>query len=323
MKPEPLIFGIDGGGTSTRLLAVKADPLLESIEAGAEPVFIPVASVLGDGANVNALGDAILERNLRNLFESLRASLGEAPSFIAGGIGAAGAGRPGERSRVERALGAASGAACPIVAAADHEIALFGGLRSRSGFLLLSGTGSIAYARTETGDSFRAGGLGHWLGDEGSAFDVSFRAISRYLRSLEGRDLPCGFGSDLLRHFGLKLPVELVPFVYGSFDKAVIAGIAPLIADYRDRGDALASDIYGRAADELVDLLHSVWARAAGSVIDRRVLFWGGMLERDRWLRERVSAGIISKGIDLSPAARLGSAAEGACLLAANLLRKS
>lgn len=320
MKRGPYLFGMDGGGTTTRLLVVEARSVTDALGGGRPPVFKPVASVRGEGVNVNALGDAAVERNLRASFGSLAAAMGGVlPEFAAGCLGAAGAGRPAERERVERVLRAALGRDCPLAVVSDHEIALAGGLRSSSGFLLLSGTGSIAYARTEDGSSFRAGGLGHWLGDEGSAFAVSFQALSRYLRSLEGRDLSCSFGDALLAHFGLKSPEDIVSLVYSRFDKALIAGAAKLVAGYRDKGDPLASDIYERAAEELVALLRSVLNRESGTVEDRRVLLWGGMLERDAWLRGRVSESIASGRLGLAPTLPAGSAAEGACLIAGKI----
>lgn len=323
MSGKTYLFGIDGGGTHSRLLVVEATPLLDSVAAGLDPVFVPVASLRGEGVNVNALGELRVEGNLREFFASLGSATGIGPEdFVAGTLGAAGAGRPEQREAVHRALLQGTALRCPVSVVTDHEIALVGGLRSRGGFLLLSGTGSIAFARSEDGRSFRAGGLGHWLGDEGSAFDVSFQALSRLLRSQEGRDLPCSFGEALLRGFGLRSPEDAVAFVYSRFDKARIAAAARLIAEFRDRGDPLASDIYERAATELVSLLRSVRDRAGDSVADRRVLLWGGMLERDGWLRSRVAELIAAGGLGLEPRSRLGAATEGACLLAVDLVRR-
>jgi len=250
------------------------------------------------------------------LFEKASAAGYPGEAFESGCLGAAGAGREAERLRVEHILRSVLGQAPALTVVSDNEIALTGGLRSESGFLLLSGTGSIAYARTEDGKSFRAGGLGHWLSDEGSGFSVGFNALARTLRSIENRDVETSMLPALLEFFNLASEAELVPFVYKHFDKANIARSASLIADFRDQGDPLALDIYENAAQELVSLSRSVYERAAKVIEDHRLLLWGSMLEKDAWLKGRVAAILKAERIDLEPSLPLGSAMEGACLIA-------
>jgi len=316
MRVSGTIFGIDGGGSSTRLLVADA-AAVRAAEASGDPLPV-LAKAKGASANVNSVGDEGLERNLRELF-LLSTAAGYPPAdFAAGCIGAAGAGRAGERERVERALRSIVGPDPELLIVSDHEIALAGGLRSDCGFLLVAGTGSIAYALAADGRSFRAGGLGHWLGDEGSAFDISFRSLVRSLRSAEGRDLPTAMLPSLLEFFGLESSDEAVPFVYSRFDKTGIARAAPLVAGFRDRGDPLAVEIYENAARELLLLCRSVRDRSGSAVDDRRLLLWGGLLENDAPYRSRISDLIRRELGDLFPVAAKGSSAEGACILAAS-----
>ncbi len=115
-----LIFGIDGGGSYSRLMIAEA-----------QSPFAPVFLADGGSSNVNAVGDEGVERNLRDVFAKAEAAGFPAASFKAGCLGAAGAGRDSERFRVEKALRSALGPAIepPISIVSDHEIALIGGLR--------------------------------------------------------------------------------------------------------------------------------------------------------------------------------------------------
>ncbi|HCM26968.1 MAG TPA: hypothetical protein DIC34_10560 [Treponema sp.] len=124
--------------------------------------------------------------------------------------------------------------------------------------------------------------------------------------------------ASLLEFFGLDSAEDAVPFVYSRFDKAAIARAAPLVAEFRDRGDPLAVDIYENAAQELLLLCRSVRDRAGSSVDDRRLLLWGGLLENDAPFRSRVCDLVRRELGDLYPVAAEGSSAEGACILAAS-----
>jgi len=157
MSVTGTIFGIDGGGSTTRLLVADA-AAVRAAEAAGYPVPV-LARAEGASTNVNSVGDEGLKRNLQELFDRVAAAGFPPAAFSAGCIGAAGAGRAGERGRVERALRSVTGPDPALLIASDHEIALAGGLRSDRGFLLVAGTGSIAYALAVDGRTFRAGGV--------------------------------------------------------------------------------------------------------------------------------------------------------------------
>ena len=172
------IFGIDGGGTSARLR-------VESLEG--EKLFY------GEGGSTNPNSNSweAVESVLAGLFTRAYKEAKLKPEDCAAGFaGSAGVDRPADRGPFAEALSRASGLSCPLGVGNDAEPALAGAIGDIEGFLLIAGTGSIAYARSRAGASARAGGLGHLLGDEGSAYRVSFDAIARSMRSIEGRDLP-------------------------------------------------------------------------------------------------------------------------------------
>ncbi len=310
------ILGVDGGGTSSRALAFDAD-------AAAKGDFSsPLSSASGAATNPNAVGESGFQRNLSELFQRVKSgttagahSLAD-QDLVAVCVATAGVGRPGDRIMAERISRAVFGARCGLTVAGDHEAALVGALRSEEGFILISGTGSVACARSRDGRTVRAGGLGHWLGDEGSAFAVAFQALARSLRSVEGRDLETSMLKDLLDSLGLQDADAAIPFIYSRFEKAAVASAAPVVQAAREQGDPLAIDIFARAAEELALMVRSVRDRAPFQTQGTRVALWGGMLEKDAAFRGDVIARLRIATPELVAATPAGSATEGACRLA-------
>lgn len=59
----------------------------------------------------------------------------------------------------------------PAVVISDAELAMLKGLQGSDGILVIAGTGSIVLGQFDQ-TSYRAGGWGHLLGDQGSAYDL-------------------------------------------------------------------------------------------------------------------------------------------------------
>ena len=201
-----------------------------------------------------------------------------------------------------------------------HGAALSGALGDVEGFLLVAGTGSIAYGRTRTGKSARAGGWGHHLGDEGSAFWIAFEGIKRGIRSAERRECASGLIDAAIAHFGLPDMPSMIPFVYEHFSKARIASFAPIVAGLAEAGDPLARVILDAAAVELAALVVSVHDRLAGEMLHRRLALYGGLLANNHALRSEVVARIGVRLPDLEIVEPAGDATQGACRLARTML---
>lgn len=298
------VFGLDGGGTTSRLRI--ADGENRALWEGS-----------GGGINPNATPSDQLSRRLEALFAEAYSATGlRAGDFSAGCLGVAGADRPDERARLEALLRSCMNLSCPLILTSDPDIALVGGLKRFDGYLLVAGTGSIAIVRLADGTRFRAGGLGHFLGDEGSAFFIGFQAIRRALRSAEDRDVPTAMLGPLVERCGLEGPEQFVPLVYRRFDKAQIARTAELVESFRAAGDELAVSIMDEARDELLALVASVRSRAAGRLRESAIVLWGGLFEHCEWLRTEVERGIGAAFPEIEVRRPLESAAYGACMLA-------
>jgi len=316
---EDWLFGIDGGGTSSRIRVESCSGTL--LHQG-----------LGGSTNPESNEESAVSACLEELVRGALDTGLDPRACVAGYIGSAGVDRPQARlamaDMLRRAFLAASGLpeGGPLVEAGnDAEPALSGSLGDVEGFLLVAGTGSIAYGRTRSGRTARAGGWGHHLGDEGSAFWIAFEGVKRGIRSVEGRERALtastsGLADAAIAHFGLPDMPSLIPFVYKQFSKARIASFAPIVARMAKGGDILARAIMEEAAGELVSLVVSVHKRLAGEVVRGRLALHGGLMDNNHELREAVTKRLHDEVPELEIVPALGDAPEGACRLARMLL---
>ena len=304
---EAWIFGIDGGGTSCRLRAEEASGNL-------------IWKGESSGANPRSVGWEGVARVLGDLFSSLYSSTGLDPATCAGGFaGMAGIGRAGDRERMRDLVKRASRVACPVEADMDALPALVGALGRKEGILLVAGTGSVALGSTAEGGLVRAGGWGHILGDEGSAYDVGRKGIDAAIRCFEARGPATILLDRALAYFGIPEAFQLIPAVYEAFDKSRIAGFAREVSEAREAGDPVATAILSQAAADLAALVVSVAVRLPGETANGAIALSGGFIEGDSFLRGRLGE-LLSKALPtwtVVPAA--GDAAQGACALAGKL----
>jgi len=297
------VFGIDGGGTKSRMALV--DRSLNVI-----------ASDVGGSTNPYSVGSEAARTNLFALIESVLARAGVPKSVLAAGcLGSAGLGRKAEQETYRAWFKEVLGPQCRVRLCSDAELLLCGGLHAYQGFCVIAGTGSVAMARHTDGRLTRCGGYGYLLGDEGSAWWIGHEALVRVLRSMEGRDLPSDLLGHLLAACSLQHVDDLVAFVHAKASKADIAALAPTVTRLALAQDPLAVDILHRAAEELV-LMANVVARRAPDVEQRELIAAGGVFEHDSMVREAFSTGLVAHGVDLHLVEQKGTALEGACLLA-------
>jgi N-acetylglucosamine kinase-like BadF-type ATPase len=300
---EAYYFGIDGGGTHSRLALVNDQGTV-------------LARVTAGSTNIYSVEPGRVFENIKALLESaLRESGLKQEALSAGCIGSAGLGRPGEVKIFRDFFDSLLGPGFPVKMCTDGEILLCGGLQGLEGYCLIAGTGSLALGRSADGRLVRVGGHGYMLGDEGAAAWIGKTAIARVLRSGEGRDLDTSMMGDILEFCNLGEGPDLIRYVHHDADKAKIAALAPVVTAAARREDPLALDILRTGAAELALLVKSVLALSPW--IDRKeMVLAGGVIEHDEILGGRLRELLTADFPSLALRAPQGSALEGACILA-------
>jgi N-acetylglucosamine kinase-like BadF-type ATPase len=299
---KQIYFGIDGGGTHSRLALVNNEGVLARVEAGSTNIYsVSKDEVL---ANLSRLLDSALET----------AGL-KKEDLAAGCIGSAGLGREAEQHIYRAFFDEILSKGFPVKLCTDGEILLCGGLDSPEGYCLIAGTGSIALGRSIGGVMVRSGGHGYMLGDEGGAAWIGKTAVARILRSIENRDLPTDMLPAILEEAGLLQSGDLVQYVHHDADKAAIAKLAPAVTAAARAGDPLALDLLSKGAEELALLVKSVKAQSPW-ITNRKIVLAGGVIEHDEILTRKLKE-ILSRELpDLELCEPKGTALDGACMLA-------
>ena len=137
----------------------------------------------------------------------------------------------------------------------DVDAAHLGAFAGQPGILILSGTGSMSWARNADGASARTGGWGDILGDEGSSHWIGCKALNLVTQSLDGRAPPTALSEALFDrlHIDAADPMNgLGGWVSGlSSPRADIAALSALVDDVARGGDEGALGLLEQAADEL------------------------------------------------------------------------
>jgi len=240
------VLGIDAGGTKT--VCLLAD------ERGAI-----VAEARGPGANLHAAGELGVEKVLHEVIEGAIAERGITPAAVC--VGIAGVDRDDEAQTI-RAIMRRIGYRSHAVVVNDALIALVAAAGDSPGVVIIAGTGSIVYGRNAAGESARAGGWGHMIGDEGSGYWIGREALAAVMRAADGRGPQTDLTAALLGELEIHDISRLPRIVYDRAQpRMAVAALGPLVQRVGEAGDAVAGRILERAAEELVLASRSVTTR--------------------------------------------------------------
>jgi len=123
---------------------------------------------------------------------------------------------------------------------------------ARPGVGAISGTGSNVFGVGPEGRSWRAGGWGHVLGDEGSGYWLAVQSIKAALSDRERSGPETALSAAATDFFDVPTVEALATLVYSKpLSKGEIAAFAIETARVAHAGDEVARGLYERAATEL------------------------------------------------------------------------
>ena len=287
MTDEPLVLGLDVGGTSTRVLAVTA----HGVRRGAGRASGGNPTGLGPERAAAALAEAV-DQALTGLNP---ADVRHVVLGLAGG-GALPSGEDLPGGEAFTGVWDGVGITCPVDYEPDALIAFVAGTDAPEGSLVLSGTGAVAIAVKDRAMAERSDGHGWLLGDRGSGFWLGRQMVLAAMAALDGdgpqtrltglvieslrlRDTRPGTGSATGADGSTSVPTpptnpptpptvpnpptplptarDLVGAVMAEPPTA-LARLAPLLSKACADGDPVAEAIADRAAEHLTATLSTV-----------------------------------------------------------------
>jgi len=292
------IAGIDGGGTKTTLICSSLQG-----EILAEKKFGPF--------NLNSIGEEGFAALMAEICTFLQ-KMGQCRALC---IGAAGSSNTRMKALIEEAAGKTDIAAWQLVG--DHEIALCGALEGEPGICLIGGTGSVCFGRNGKGETARAGGWGHLIGDEGSGYAIGRDALRAVACQWDGRGEATSLTEAVAEDFGIDMPRKMIEYVYGK-DKSNVAAVSRIVEREAALGDRVAKEILAKQAHLLAELAAAVAKRLNMEAGEAALL--GGLLENDTIFRRLLRQAVGEKCPGFTCVAPRQNAALGALIMAGKLV---
>jgi glucosamine kinase len=120
------------------------------------------------------------------------------------------------------------------------------------GVAAIAGTGSNVFGVGPGGRSWRTGGWGHLLGDEGSGYWLGVESIRAALHDRDASGPPTGLGQAACEFFKCDTVEAVASLVYSKpLTKGEIAAFAIDTAKLAEHGDEVACELFKRGATEL------------------------------------------------------------------------
>lgn len=268
MRPKQFL-AVDGGGTKTDVLWFDENGTV-------------LGRIIGKSSNPNDVPIDKVKAEFSQLFTQLFA--GKSPPTYLDAVYAGLSG--GEHSKnqhlVRNVLIELLPHAGILTVGHDAINALWSGTHGDPGIVLIAGTGSIAYGQNGDGSTFRVGGWGYLMGDEGSGYDLGRQALIAVMKEHDGRGQRTLLTNLILNRLSITYPEDLIPIIYGG-GKSLIASLAPAVFLASERKDPIALKIVRDAVGNLVDVVTTALKKINSREVST-VVVTGGLFNIDEYL---------------------------------------
>jgi N-acetylglucosamine kinase-like BadF-type ATPase len=304
------IIGMDGGGTKTH-------GIISDLDGN------PFAEVIGGSANFQMLGVDVVARSILKLILELVQKVGcdfhDVKIIV---IGLAGAGKEEDKSKIYNGIVKIANEynlkLPKLIIETDARIALEGALMGGAGIVLISGTGSVMFAKDVNGEIHRVGGWGRFIGDEGSGFTIGREALRAVAKFIDGRGEKTILKDLIFEKFKITDLREVVSKIYsGEFD---LASVAPIVMEAGEIGDEIATKILDDACYELLTHIKAMLGKSNFGERVKLVLM-GGVLRNENYLSRKLKKEITKNFPQIDLIEPMASPAYGAIVYAKNLIK--
>ncbi|BDH59966.1 N-acetylmuramic acid/N-acetylglucosamine kinase [Lysinibacillus sp. PLM2] len=243
MTEEKVVMAVDGGATKTAITIQLAN---------GKTLFNKIST----GSNIHAIGVEHVERVITDLlldaYQAIPNTQIEVAAFAMAGIDTS-HDLSIIKGIIENCLNNVPFEINTIIVENDVHSTLLGLTNGKPGALVLSGTGSIAYAFDGRDLIVRTGGWGHLAADEGSGYWVGQEILRAIIRAEDGRTNKLTYLKNLLfEKLQITTIEQLLSWVYHpEFTNAQMASISSILSDAIEHGDETAIHIAKNAAKEL------------------------------------------------------------------------
>lgn len=307
------LVGIDGGGTKTECLVTALD--------GA-----PLGRAVSGASSLMHCSPQEVERHLAEAIHAACQQAGVGRQDVCRAVcgGFAAAGRNSVRLTLQQMIQNLL-PRVPQIVLPDVRIAFEGATAGQPGVVVIAGTGSIAFGRTESGQEKRAGGWGPDISDEGSGYTIGRMATATVLEAFDGRRPPTLLRDLLLKRWNIQDEDGIIERLRrpsgasGTLRRPLFGELFPCVLEAAEAGDAAAQDILRRAGQDLAAL--AIHVATALSFTERPLICTAGGIFRHSPQVEkefcRIVAGAMPQAT-VEPARH--SPVDGAILLARTVL---
>lgn len=237
-SPQPLFIGIDGGGTKckARLEDATGRLLAEAVAGPANPA-----------TNYTQTLDSILTACRSALHKAGLPAESLAACRVV--LGLAGVNVP----RVQQRMQDWQHPFAALQVTTDLHIACVGAHGSPDGAILITGTGTAAFASVR-GEQILLSAQGFPLGDRGSGAWLGWQGVAATLDVLDGLQPASGLTQQICRQLGVRSNTDMISCCIG-YKAADYAQLAPLVLQQHQQGDPYALAIMTQGLQYLQALL--------------------------------------------------------------------
>lgn len=234
------VLGLDGGGSKTECVVAREDGVI-------------VGHARGGGVNRNFINAEGFEQSVH---DAVQGALDTAPevhelAWVVGSMSCDGVTMRAIAQAYHLDAGRMQWVGESLPARGTSEAAY----QRIPDLVVVSGTGSLVSGWGSDGRQRVVGGAGSIVGDEGSAYWVGVRALTRLVECFDGRRPFERFARELTAAIGIHDHRTLIDYVYGRGVKPItrdeMAAVAPHVATLANNGDPFAVDLFRRAGEEL------------------------------------------------------------------------